>query len=165
MNLQLGGHAEGLIAHITLVRFLSSVRSPMPLQVAGEGECCRTLITLIWFLTCVAPHVNFQVDKLVERGRALFALESFFPTVSVDVPFEVRGRHERCRTLITLVRANSMGSGMDNQFFGAGKHLTALSTPHTFGVVVAQSVPSQLFTILVRLVTHTTLEQQHLTNI
>ena len=165
MDLQLRGHAEGLIAHVTLVWFLSSVCSAVPLEVAGEGERSRALVALIRLLTSVAAHVNLQVDQLVKCGWALLALEPFLPTMSVDVPFEVCGRCEGSWTLIALVRAKGVGSGMHDQLLGAGKHLGALSAPHTFGVVVAQRVASQLLTLLVGLVAHTTLEQQHFTRI
>lgn len=165
VDLQLRGYAEGLIAHIALVRFLSSVCSAVPLQVAGEGERGGALVALIRLLASVAAHVNLQVDQLVKRGRAPLALEPFLPAVGVDVPLEVCGRREGRWALVALVRAKGVGSGVHDQLLGAGKHLGALSAPHAFGVVVAQRVASQLLALLVGLVAHATLEQQHLARI
>lgn len=66
MSLQVTGAAEALVAHLTLVWFLSCVHQVMFLQV---GELCETLfaqVALEWSFATVNSQVHFKIGELSE---------------------------------------------------------------------------------------------------
>lgn len=100
---KLAGLCESLVTVVTLVWFLSSMKTHMLVQLTGLFEGPATLGTAIGLLSCVKSHMLLQLACLLKGFVTDFTRERPFVSVCTEVLIQVTGLLEALVALRAFV--------------------------------------------------------------